>query len=451
MSDVAETVAGTALDPDEVVTVAELNADVAATIDDRVDLHEYVVGDVSDRSEASGNLHFDLVDDDAAIHCVLMGYNRGAVATEPDEEMQVALSGSLTYYEQQGSCTIFVDEVVAIGDSRYGEIYAANRRALAEDGLLTEERKQPLPDLPRTVGLVTSRDSDARRDAVRAIHDRHPRVDVELAHTPVQGKEALTGLLGAITTLDEDAGVDVIVVTRGGGADRTLRVFDERPLCRVIANTETPVVVGVGHDDDRTLAEEVADERVMTPTDVGVVVPEREALAEQASDLSTRLDRAYGRAITTGLAGLESTLTGAYESLVDDSVTTLQQDLERASSTTMVARVRSLDAALTHASERVRVARVRGLERELDHARERRIERRLTALDDRLEAAYRTCERERTHEADLEDAVADATDAARADLEAELAATRRRYRAIVAGLVALLLGSLVVIALLALS
>jgi len=439
MSDVDETVAGTpALAEDECITVAELNADIATAIDERVDLHEYVRGDVSDLAEANGNLHFDLVDDGASIHCILMGYNRGAVATEPGEEMHVAVSGSLSYYEERGSCSIFVDEVVAIGDSRYSEVYSENRQALAEDGLLDDEHKQTLPELPTTVGLVTSRDSDARRDAISAIHDRHPRVDVEVAHTPVQGEGALTGLLSAITALDEDAAVDLIAVTRGGGADRTLRVFNESPLCRVVANTETPVVVGVGHDGDRTLAEEVADRRVMTPTDVGEVVPRIDDLEARVEELATRLGREYRRATARRLDRIESDLTGAHESLVATSVRTLRQDLEGATSKTIDARVRDLEAKLSHASERVAAARVRSLEDELEHATDRRFERRLGELDDRLERAFRSCKRERHHEEELEEAVEEAKEA-RAELEAEIEATRRRYRRLVAGLALVLL------------
>ncbi len=95
--------------------------------------------------------------------------------------------------------------------------------------------------------------------------------------------------MSAVASLDEDATVDVIVITRGGGADKTLRVFSETTLCRVIANTDTPTAVGIGHEDDRTLADEVADHRFMTPTHAGEIVPQRADLEQQLEQLSSQL------------------------------------------------------------------------------------------------------------------------------------------------------------------
>lgn len=305
------------LDSDDVVTVATLNQEIAGVIEERVDLHhEYVVGDVSDCTEANGHVHFDLVYEDASIHCVLFQFRRTGASVEPEPEMQVAVRGDLSYYKERGSCSILVTDVVEMGDSEYSQIYEGNREILAADGLLDDDCKQSLPELPGTVGLVTSADSDARTDAITAIHDRYPDVDVVLQHASVQGPDALHELLNAVATLDEDATVDVIVVTRGGGADKTLRVFDETPLCRVIANADTPIVVGVGHEDDHTLAGEIADERVMTPTDAGEVVPDRATKERELQQLERSLDTAYRSAVATRLAGFATALDNAYESTV---------------------------------------------------------------------------------------------------------------------------------------
>ena len=390
------------LDSDDVVTVKTLNDEIADLIDDQDQLnHDYVVGDVSGCRDSNGHVHFDLVSGDASIHCVLFGFRRSRTTVEPEAEMQAAVRGDLSYYEAQGSCSILVTDVVDMGESEYSQIYAENKELLAEDGLLAEERKQSLPELPGTIGLVTSADSDARVDAVTAIHSRYPDVDIKIQDASVQGPNALHELMNGVATLDEDATVDVIVVTRGGGADKTLRVFNETPLCRVIANTDTPTAVGIGHEDDRTLADEVADHRFMTPTDAGEIVPERANLEQQFGQLSTTLTTAYQTSVSNQLATSATALTNAYEA----AVTTKLQELEAS----------------------------------LDHAAERRIESELVSLESRLDTAYQTLQQEKEHEEELEETVEEVRTEAKTEAQAQIEATQRRYRLVIAGLTLLTL------------
>jgi exodeoxyribonuclease VII large subunit len=403
MADADVTIDGAAeLDSDDVVTVATLNEEIGAFIEDSPELdHEYVVGDVSDYRESNGHLHFDLVAADASIHCVVFGFRATQLSGSPDEEMRVAVRGDLSYYEPRGSCSIVVDDVVEMGESDYSQIYAENRQHLAEDGLLADERKQSLPELPSTVGLVTSADSDARIDAVTAIHDRYPEVDIHIRDASVQGPDALQELMSAVAALDEDATVDVIVVTRGGGADKTLRQFNETPLCRVIANSETPIAVGIGHEDDRTLADEVADYRFMTPTHAGEVVPRRADLERQRDQLSDRLDSAYRITVEDTLTAKGSALEKAYESVVDT-------------------RLQELDASLSHAADR-------------------RVEAELRERTDRLESAYRELEKRKEHEERLEATVEEVRDEAMTEAQAAVARRQRRYKIVIAVLLLVVL------------
>jgi len=390
------------LDSDDVVTVETLNDEIANLIDDQTDLnHDYVVGDVSGCRDSNGHIHFDLVFGDASIHCVLFGFRRNWVTVEPEAEMQAAVRGDLSYYEAQGSCSILVTDVVDMGESEYSQIYADNRQLLADDGLLSDERKQSLPELPGTIGLVTSADSDARVDAVTAIHSRYPDVDIKIQHASVQGPDALQELMSGVATLDEDSTVDVIVVTRGGGADKTLRVFNETPICRVIANTATPTAVGIGHEDDRTLADEVADHRFMTPTHAGEIVPERAGLEREIKQLSTTLNTAYQTTVVNQLTAYGRSLDSAYQS-------------------TVTARLQELAASL-------------------DHASERHIEAELQSLESRLETAYQTLQQEKEHEEELEETVEEVRDEAETEAQAKIEATQRRYRLVIAGLTLLVL------------
>jgi exodeoxyribonuclease VII large subunit len=391
------------LDSDDIVTVATLNEEIAGVIDDTGTLnHEYVVGDVSDCREANGHLHFDLVADNASIHCVIFGVRHQQLNTKLDEDMHVAVRGDLSYYEAQGSCSIIVDDAVEMGKSKYSQIYAENKQTLAADGLLADDRKQSLPELPATVGLVTSADSDARIDAVTAIHDRYPEVDIKIQDKNVQGSDALQDLMSGVAAFDKDATVDVVVVTRGGGADKTLRIFNETPLCRVIANTETPTAVGIGHEDDRTLADEVADYRFMTPTHAGEVVPKRADLDQERAQLAKRLDTAYQSAVDVNLTAAHTDLDNAYESVA-------------------ASRIQELEASLAHAADR-------------------HIEAEILALRNRLDTAYRTLEQEKEHEAELEETVEEVHDEAMTEAEVKVARQQRRYKIAIAVLVLVVLG-----------
>ena len=160
----------------DVTSVLRLNNDISTLIDD-ADLHfDYVVGDCSDRYEAnSGHLHFDLVHDDCTIHCLVLSYRRDSLTDAPAEDAHIAVKGDLSYYEAEGGMTIFVSDIVEVGDGHYEAIYRENRETLEADGLLADEAKQSLPEYPATVGIATSGESDAREDAVQSIHERNRR------------------------------------------------------------------------------------------------------------------------------------------------------------------------------------------------------------------------------------------------------------------------------------
>lgn len=343
------------LEDETVITVDGLNYAISDVIDAATDdlYFDYVVGDVSDFRDVNGNVHFDLDHGSASIHCVLLEFRREWVNDDLEDGMQVAVSGDLSYYEARGSCSVMVEDVIEIGDGAYRRVYEENRKILAEDGLLDEEHKRPIPEYPRTVGLVTSIDSDAREDAVTSIRKRHPDVDVLIQHSSVQGDDSMASMMSAISELDRDPEVDVIVLTRGGGADKTLRVFNETPLCRVVFKTDTPIVVGIGHERDHTLAEAVADERVMTPTDAGHVVPRKADLVETHGEHSEALEIAYGQTAGTRLRETATELDTSYESCVRDALSDAEAEIDRAFETLASERLTELDTRLDHAVEKV--------------------------------------------------------------------------------------------------
>jgi exodeoxyribonuclease VII large subunit len=339
------------LGSDSVAFADALNDRIGGVIEDAPDLRvDYVVGDASDVFVSSGgHLHFDVVHEGSSIHCVVFGFRFDRMEVEIEDGLQIAVKGDLSYHEDEGQVSILGEDVVKLGEGLYERTYQQNRAILEEDGLLADDAKQRLPDLPECVGIVTSAESDAREDAVTSIHDRYPDVDIVVCNAAMQGTTAMQSMMGAISELDDDARIDVIVLTRGGGADKHLRVFNETPLCRVIANTDTPIVVGVGHENDRSLADEVGDRRVMTPTHVGEIVPDKADLVESISTLEERLDAAHRRLTVRTVDEFDRGLSNAYADHVSATLDRLETDLDHAFETAATERVLALDSQLDHA------------------------------------------------------------------------------------------------------
>ena len=185
------------------------------------------------------------------------------------------------------------------------------RRALAEEGLFDAARKKPLPLLPRRVGLVTGRNSDAEKDVIRNASLRWPAVDFEVREVAVQGSGAVRAVTQALRELDAMAEVDVIVIARGGGSFEDLLAFSDESLIRAVAAVRTPVVSAIGHENDQPLLDWVADLRASTPTDAGKrIVPD--VVEERAGVARARagLDRAVRGFLDREAAGLTAVRAG---------------------------------------------------------------------------------------------------------------------------------------------
>lgn len=261
-----------------------------------------VIGEVSrPKTVASGHVFFTLKDDRAALDVKVWRSQvqraLGGVGGRLEEGAQVVCHGSLDVYAPYGKHSLVCDRVEARG---IGALLADLERLkvrLREEGLF--ERRRPIPAMPRTVGVVTSRDADAWRDFLRTRSLRWPGYPVRIAHSRVQGRQAAAEIAAAIARLDA-SGVDVIVVCRGGGAIEDLWCFNEEPVARAVWAASVPVVTGVGHETDTTLIDLVADHRAHTPTDAAqTVIPDRariaEALERGGGHLADAMERALER------------------------------------------------------------------------------------------------------------------------------------------------------------
>jgi exodeoxyribonuclease VII large subunit len=224
-----------------------------------------------------------------------------------EEGQRVVLHARPEYFLNRGTLAFRAQEIRAVG---LGELLAALERRkslLAAEGLFAESRKRPLPFLPRSVGLVCGRGSDAERDVVENARRRWPAVRFEIREVAVQGVKAVSEVVAAVRELDALPDVDVIVVTRGGGSVEDLLPFSDEGLVRAVAACRTPVVSAIGHEKDAPLLDLVADVRASTPTDAArKVVPDMLEQARIVADLRGRAERAVRSRVDQSLAWLDS-------------------------------------------------------------------------------------------------------------------------------------------------
>jgi exodeoxyribonuclease VII large subunit len=209
------------------------------------------------------------------------------------EGTQVIMLGKPQFYTRNGSFSLRISEIRAVGIGELLARIARLRKLLDAEGLFDPRLKRPLPFLPNTIGLITGRASAAERDVLSVAETRWPAVRFAVRNTIVQGPSAVAQIVDALRELDGDPHVDVIILARGGGSVEDLLPFSDETLCREIAKCTTPIISAIGHEPDDPLCDLVADVRAATPTDAAKrVVPD--AAAEQAlvSDLRRRSARA---------------------------------------------------------------------------------------------------------------------------------------------------------------
>ncbi len=245
----------------------------------------WVRGEVTNYTQApSGHRYFSLKDERATLGCVLFRGSGGYVPPLRNG-MAIVAHGRFSVFEQRGAYQFYVDAVEAAGIGELHLRFEELKARLEAEGLFAAERKRVLPPCPAVVGVVTSASAAALRDILRTLRLRCPLTRVVVAPTLVQGEGAAEQVAAALDALNAHGQADVVIVARGGGSLEELWAFNEEVVARAIARSAIPVVTGVGHETDFTIADFVADYRASTPTAAAsAVVPDasawREALAE---------------------------------------------------------------------------------------------------------------------------------------------------------------------------
>jgi len=280
----------------EPYTVSQLTGTIRRLIEGEPDLNDvWVEGEVSNFSRPiSGHCYFTLKDASAQLGCV-MWRNVAQVQTYlPASGDLVLAHGRVGVYEAGGRYQLYVDQLRPAGLGHLYQQFERLKERLEAEGLFAPERKRPLPPFPRRIGVVTSPSAAALRDILNILSRRYPLAEVLLAPTPVQGDEAPPHIVAALEALNRRDDVDVIIVARGGGSLEELWAFNDERVARAIAASRIPVICGVGHETDFTLADFAADVRAPTPSAAAeLVAPDcaelRARVAGMAETLQTTL------------------------------------------------------------------------------------------------------------------------------------------------------------------
>ena len=278
----------------------------------------WVLGEISDcKTYPSGHCYFTLKDGEAQLLCVFFKRARlRSSALELHNGMAVAANGRISFYERDGKLQLYVESVEPLGAGALFVRFEQLKALLAAEGLFDAERKRPLPPQPAVIGIVTSPQAAALRDMLRVLQTRYPLARVILSPTLVQGAEAPAAIAAALDLLNEHGEADVIILGRGGGSLEELWAFNEEIVARAIARSRIPIVSGIGHEVDFTIADFVADHRASTPTAAATAaVPN---IADWHADILA-IQRTLTERIQNRLADLHADLERA------------QHDLERAS------------------------------------------------------------------------------------------------------------------------
>jgi exodeoxyribonuclease VII large subunit len=279
-------------------SVSELNRMVRQLIENDLPLL-WVEGEVSNLARpASGHLYFSLKDERAQVRCAFFRGAQRGLAQPPANGQQVLVRARVSLYEPRGEFQLVVEHLEPAGEGLLRRRLEELKQKLSAEGLFDPARKQPLPALPRRIGVITSPSGAAIRDILHILRRRFPAIPVVLYPAQVQGEQARFDLVQALDTAGRRAECDVLILARGGGSLEDLWAFNEEIVARAIAACPIPVISGVGHEIDFTIADLVADVRAPTPSGAAeLAVPDRGDWLRQFRSLERQVALAGRRAL----------------------------------------------------------------------------------------------------------------------------------------------------------
>jgi exodeoxyribonuclease VII large subunit len=291
----------------DVYSVSRLNREVRVLLERGMGV-VWVAGELSNLSQpASGHWYFSLKDRNAQLRCAMYRAKNALVGFTPRAGMQVLVRGRISFYEPKGECQLAVEHLEEEGVGALKREFERLKNQLAAEGLFALQRKRALPRFPRRIGVITSPSGAALHDILHILARRYPPAAVLIYSTPVQGAAAAQSLVAALRLASSRAECDVLILARGGGSLEDLWAFNDERVARAIHACAVPVVCGIGHETDFTIADFVADARAPTPSAAAeLVVPDRLACLDAVARTAQRLGSCMRRELRANGARLEA-------------------------------------------------------------------------------------------------------------------------------------------------
>ncbi|CAM3656698.1 exodeoxyribonuclease VII large subunit [Polynucleobacter brandtiae] len=276
----------------EILSVGDLNRAIASSLEERFDA-VWVSGEISNfKAYDSGHWYFSLKDEEGQIRCVMFRGRNGQVGFVPQSGDLVEVGASLGLYVPRGDIQLTIQTLRRAGMGGLYEAFLKLKARLAKEGLFDLERKREIPAHPRSIGIITSLQAAALKDVLSTLARRAPHIPIVIYPTLVQGPEAPSGIVAALKSAAKENAVDVILLVRGGGSIEDLWAFNDEQLAYAIAQSPIPIVSGVGHETDTTIADFVADLRAPTPTGAAeLAAPRRDQMLQELAAIEQALSQ----------------------------------------------------------------------------------------------------------------------------------------------------------------
>lgn len=289
-----------------IYSVSELNGAAKEVLEQAFGLI-WLEGELSNLSRpASGHWYFSLKDQKAQIRCAFFRGRNRLVNFSPEDGQRILVRGRIGLYEPRGDYQLIVDHMEPAGVGDLQQAYEQLKQRLHGEGLFDEQYKQPLPVMPRQIGLLTSPSGAAIRDALHVLRRRYPLASIIIYPTPVQGEAASAEIINALGKAERRNECDVLLLVRGGGSLEDLWCFNNEALARAIHDCPIPIVTGIGHEIDFTIADFVADARAPTPSAAAeVITPDQAELRSLLQHQIYSLHKRIGDRLTASSQQLD--------------------------------------------------------------------------------------------------------------------------------------------------
>lgn len=291
----------------EAMTVSRVVSRIKTTLEEVIG-EVLVKGEISNLGRSgSGHVYFDLKDEDAILPVALFAHHARNVDFDLEDGLEVLIQGQVSAYARRGNYQIRAETVKPLGEGALQLAFEQRKEKLREEGLFEDRHKQPLPELPSRIALITSGRGAAVRDLIHSIHGRFPPVTLRVVPVHVQGDQASGEIVEALRMVNHHDLADVIVTGRGGGSLEDLWAFNEEEVVRAIFESRLPVVSAVGHEVDTTLADLVADRYAPNPNGAGpLVVPEYRQMVQKLRNRADRANRSIQRILQSAKRDLRT-------------------------------------------------------------------------------------------------------------------------------------------------